>query len=190
MLTSPLIARFRHDDRGVGAVEFALLAPILILVFMASIELPRAYTTARKLDRAARTMSDLISRSSLTSLDDVYAAGAAVIDPIDPTSTGMRLSAVGVYTNGVARICSAAAKNISAEAVNTNLGLAPPVYADPGSRYVKAEVRYTYVPVFNLFSGLQNLTFVRTATWPVRRGTPYYGDPEVIMPGGVKCPQS
>jgi Flp pilus assembly protein TadG len=179
-----------RDRSGIGAVEFALIAPVLIVVFMGAIELPRAYVTARKLDRAARTMSDLVSRTSLASLDDVYAAGAAVVDPLDATMVGMRLSAVGVYTGGAARICSVGAKNVAAEAVNAALGVAPPIFATPGSRYVKAEVRYTYVPVFNLFTLLKGMTFVRTATWPVRRGTTYYGDPEVLMPGGAKCPAS
>ena len=48
------------DQSGVSAMEFALIAPVMILLFMGSIELPRAYTTGQHANRAARSMADLI----------------------------------------------------------------------------------------------------------------------------------
>lgn len=173
---------------GVSAVEFALLAPILVIVFMAAIELPRAYTTARKIDRASRTMADLASRNSLSNLSDVYAAGASVMEPMNTSSAVMRLAAVGVYNNGAARVCSSAANVGSPTPVNTSLGTAPPAYLTTGSRYVKADVSLTYSPIFTIFHSLVGLTITRSTIWPVRKGTMYSGDPEVVMPGGASCP--
>ncbi|WP_458439335.1 TadE/TadG family type IV pilus assembly protein, partial [Methylorubrum extorquens] len=37
-----LLRRFRWNHDGIAATEFALIAPILILLLMASVEFPRA----------------------------------------------------------------------------------------------------------------------------------------------------
>jgi Flp pilus assembly protein TadG len=185
-----LLTRWRQDRRGVSAVEFALIAPIMILTLMATIELPRAFSYSQKLNRATRAMADLIARDNLASLDDIYAAGQAIAQPLQAANAGMRLTALGVYTGGVAKVCSADGRGMAARAVGSNLGAAPPAFATPGSRYVMAEVSLPYVPLFPIFPGLKNLVLNRNAIWPIRKGTPYNADPEVILPGGVKCPST
>ena len=62
------LLRFISCRDGVSAIEFSMIAPILLLVFMGSIELPRAYMIGKRLDNAATTMADLISRGSYTDL--------------------------------------------------------------------------------------------------------------------------
>ncbi len=85
-----LLHGFRRSEEGVGAVEFALIAPVMILVMLASVEIPRAVMTGQRLARSARTMADLISRQNLGALDDVYAAGSAVTRPYDTSGHGYR----------------------------------------------------------------------------------------------------
>lgn len=190
MLIPASLARFRRDTRGVSAVEFALIAPIMLLVLMSTIEFPRAFSYSQKMTRAARAMADLIARDNLASLDDVYAAGLSIALPLQADTASIKLSAVGVYSGGNTKVCSSSARNTAPNAAKSTLGLAPAAFATPGSRYVIAEVSLPYTPYFNLVPGLKNLTLTRQAVWPIRKGTTYYGDPEVVLPGGAKCPQT
>lgn len=179
---------FARDRRGVSAVEFALVAPIMIVIFMGTIELPRAYATKQRLVRATRSMADLISRGSLASVDDIYAAGRAVMYPTDASGSGIVLTAAGVYQlsdkSYQARVCSSTADKATKRAVNSVLGAPPPSEASVNARYMIAEMQVRYVPVFNLFPALTNLTLSQTTTWPVRSVT---GAP-VVLPGGAACP--
>lgn len=182
------LQHLRNAD-GIAAVEFALVAPFLILLLMGTVEFPRAYGISQGLEKAARTMADLISRGSLNSVDDVYAAGAAVTFPYDTSAARIVLTAVGVYAKGqglVARVCSTAARNETAPAVDSELGDPIPSEAKAGARYVTAKVTYRYVPVFGIFPGLDQLTFTKTVSWPVR-GTGANSLAETVLPGGKAC---
>ncbi len=175
---------------GIAAVEFALVAPILILLLMGTVEFPRAYGISQGLEKAARTMADLISRGSLNSVDDVYAAGAAVTRPYDTTGMGVVLSAVGVYADGtgfVSKVCSSKARSATPRNVNSIIGPAPAASQEAKSRYVMAEVTFPYKPLFSILPGLRNYTFSYAITWPIRKGTTYNGKPEIVLPDGKPC---
>jgi Flp pilus assembly pilin Flp len=56
-----LLSRLR-DDSGVSAIEFALIAPILILLMMASVELQRYLRIDRQLANSAENVASLIAQ--------------------------------------------------------------------------------------------------------------------------------
>ena len=43
------LIRLIGDREGVSAIEFSVIAPILLLILMGSIELPRAYMIGKRL---------------------------------------------------------------------------------------------------------------------------------------------
>jgi Flp pilus assembly protein TadG len=181
---------FRRSKEGAGAVEFALIAPVMILVMLASVEIPRAVMTGQRLARSARTMADLISRQNLGALDDVYAAGSAVTRPYDTSGMGIVLSAVGVYADGtglVSKVCSSKAQSAKPRDVNSVIGPAPAASQEAKARYVMAEVTFAYKPLFSILPYLKNYSFSHAITWPIRKGTTYNGKPEVVLPDGKPC---
>ena len=182
--------RFAQARGGVSGVEFALIAPILILMFMASIELPRAITTGRRASLATTTMVDLISRNDVSDIADVYAAAQAVSSPYDLSRAGIVLTAGGVYLDGlapVAKVCSSVAQNDNARSTGSTIGPAPPGITNVGDRLVMAEMRLPYTAIFSVFPVLNRWTFVIRKTWPVREGTTYLGREEIVLPGGKPC---
>ncbi|MGI9434020.1 MAG: TadE/TadG family type IV pilus assembly protein [Geminicoccaceae bacterium] len=73
-------------DQGNVAVEFALILPVLLLLFLASAELGRFVLLHQKVDRVAVTASDLVARAETISeaeIDDVFIAAAQVAEPFD-----------------------------------------------------------------------------------------------------------
>ncbi|MBX9933229.1 MAG: pilus assembly protein [Methylobacterium sp.] len=168
-----------------------MIAPILIVVFMASIELPRFISTHQNLARANRAMADIIARGTLPSVDEVYEAGKAVAAPFDTTGASIVLTAVGVYAQGnafVARVCSSVQHNGTARSLNSTISPIPPAEERDRARYVMSELTARYVPIFNIFPILNSYTFMKQVYWPVRRGTKYNGFDEIILPGGQPCP--
>jgi Flp pilus assembly protein TadG len=182
---------FTGSEEGASAVEFSLIAPILLLIFMASIELPRAYTIGKRLDNAAATMADLVSRGSYMDLAPVFAAAGAISNPYDVTSASIVLTAAGTYQNGsstTTQVCSSAEYNGQARAAGSSLGPPPAGMTRKGDRFVMSEVTMRYRPVFSVFSSLAKWTFRSKRIWPVRGGEVYNGQSEVVLPGGKPCP--
>ena len=75
ILSSPKFAgplkRFRDASEGVAAVEFALIAPLLLLLFLGTVETSYAVAVDRKLSRASSAIADLITQQANLTEDEV-----------------------------------------------------------------------------------------------------------------------
>jgi len=58
-----LLARLRRDKRGMAAVEFGFIVPIMFFLFVGTIEFSQALTVDRRLTLAASSTADLIARA-------------------------------------------------------------------------------------------------------------------------------
>lgn len=65
------LSRLRLSRRGVAAVEFALIAPILIALLGASVDLGRAIITAIRLETAVRSGAEFIVQNPGADIADV-----------------------------------------------------------------------------------------------------------------------
>lgn len=50
------------DDRGMAAVEFALILPLMLVIYMGLVELSRGMRTSQRLDLVAHTLADLTAQ--------------------------------------------------------------------------------------------------------------------------------
>ena len=58
------VARFVRDKRGVAAVEFAFIVPLMLVLLFGMIDTSSAVAVDRKVTIAARTISDLVSQAT------------------------------------------------------------------------------------------------------------------------------
>ena len=73
---SKTIARFTHDGHGIAAVEFAIVAPVLIALFFGSVTAFLLFRDSGGAEKATFTVADILSRQTTvnnTSLDTVRA---------------------------------------------------------------------------------------------------------------------
>lgn len=181
---------FGRADGGASAIEFAFIAPVLVLLFIATIEIPRAIATNNRLAQATITMADLASKNDYADINDVFAAAQVVAAPYRLAGAGIVLTAGGVYKAGndfVARVCSSVQVGDKARVVGSDIGPPPAGTASKGDRFVMAETRLPYRPLFSFFPVLNTLTFTGKAVWPVREGIATNGQAEVVLPGGKPC---
>ena len=63
--------RLRRDTRGVAAVEFALVVPIVIVVYALGFELAQASTVYRKLTDTTVQLANVTSQYTTTACPDL-----------------------------------------------------------------------------------------------------------------------
>lgn len=172
MTRSPALRRFPSDGRGVAIVEFALLAPLLILFYVGMVELVQGLMAERKTAHAASAIGDLVAQAQQVTpaeVDSIFQVAEVVLSPY-PTGEQLevRVSSVKVGANGVARVIWSDAQNCDArnggapnvETDGEIISLPKVTSADgttkdflqPGQSAVMAEVNYTFeTPFSDLF---------------------------------------
>src|SRR5215467_8262204 len=101
------LVSFARDRRGISAVEFAMLLPLMVTMYLGVVEVSRGVAIDRKVTLTTRTMADLASRVTSinnTDMSNLLNATAAVVSPYDQNQVRVVLSAVNIDANGVARI--------------------------------------------------------------------------------------
>lgn len=66
-----MIKRFRRDARGIAALEFAFMAPVLLLILMGVIELTNALSAKRKLMASVQATADLVGQQTNVTASDL-----------------------------------------------------------------------------------------------------------------------
>jgi len=97
--------RFCNDRTGMGAVEFAIITPLLIVAYIGSFEVSVGYSVARKVTRASSTVADVLTQQTdvaKTALDGMPYIVSSVMTPFNPDTgftlkvTGIKITAPGV----------------------------------------------------------------------------------------------
>ena len=89
----------RHAQRGVSAVEFALIAPLMMLMLFGASEVSQAVSVDRKVTLAASTLGDLAAqtdRVSCTGLAAIANVARSVFAPYTATNASMVVASVGL----------------------------------------------------------------------------------------------
>ena len=155
-LTSALFARrlsrklrrLARDKRGVSAVEFAMLLPLMITLYLGGVELSQAVAIDRKVTLISRTLADLVAQvTSVNSTDmtNILAASSAIIAPYAPGSLKITVSSVTIDSNNVAKIAWSKTLNGTARTVGTVVTL-PTALNVANTSLIWGEASYGYTP--------------------------------------------
>lgn len=142
-------AQLRNDEHGVAAVEFALLLPLMITLYLGAVEISQAISADRKVTLTSRTVADLVSQvSSINSagLTDVLNASTAVMAPFPTTPLKMTVTSVTIDANSNATVAWSCTRGGSVHAVGSAVTL-PTSLKIANTTLIWSEASYTYTPV-------------------------------------------
>lgn len=94
--------RIVRDERGIAAVEFALMLPFLILLMLGGFELSRYLLINQKVEKSVYAVADIVSQqTSVTNaqLNQIILAASEIMRPHDIGPNG-RIILSSVYKNG------------------------------------------------------------------------------------------
>lgn len=194
---------FLCDRTGAAALEFALIVPLLLMFLVATAEFVSAVDQKRKVVQLGRTLADLTAQGdtqnpiSAALLSDIVASSGPILAPFSTTAATIQISAVGVYqANNVygAYVCSVYPTTGKRSVGSASDIAIPKNFQRIGARFVLAEVKMPFAPILGsvtpkIVQGLNlNFTWSEAVVWPVRSGSTYSGDAEIVLPNGARCP--
>lgn len=96
-LRQPSLRQMAKSESGLAATEFALLLPVLVLLFFGLVEASTAMTVNRKVAIAANTLADLAAQSETlldSEIDDLFDGVISIVEPNDTTTLQLTLVSV------------------------------------------------------------------------------------------------
>ncbi len=136
-----------YNEKGVSAVEFALIAPVMVLIYFGCIELSLLMRADRRVTSTASSLGDLTARLvTVTDADmqDLFNAATVLMEPYPAGSTRMRITSVVDNGDGQTRVNWSDGFNMTPYAPNTAITIPAGIVVSPGSVIV-AEVEFDYV---------------------------------------------
>jgi len=153
-----------RDHNGIAATEFAMIVPLMLVMFFGTVEFSSGVAVDRKTTLVARTLSDLTSQSPAQQLTDAYlqnvfTASISILYPYPPTPTKATVSQIYVDSNQKATIqwseaaiiAGSAATQATLTASSRNPGddvtpQVPPALLVKQTFLIFSEVSYLYTP--------------------------------------------
>ncbi len=143
------------DRKGVAAVEFALILPLMLAFYYGIVEVGRATMADRRITQVNRALVDLTSQSAAMSdgeVDMIFLIAQMILAPQTTTSTlppmpatlKMTIASVVVDDKGVAKVCWSEQRNTSAPPTNIKL---PAGLLIPKTSVIMAEASFGYTPL-------------------------------------------
>jgi Flp pilus assembly protein TadG len=144
--------RFRglgKDERGVSAVEFAMLLPLMMSLYLGAVEVSQGIGADRKVTLTARTVADLVSQVSSidnSGMTNSLNAGTKVMAPFPSANLKVVVSSIKIDAQGNATVEWSDTFNGAARAKGSTVTL-PEALKVPSSYLIWSEVEYIYTPV-------------------------------------------
>lgn len=149
-----------RDRRGMSAIEFALIVPILLGLYIGTVEIGNAVTVSRRSAAVASTAADLVAQVktiSTSDLQDVVNAAGGILTPYSTKPLTVVLTSVVADQNNQGKVTWSYANKGASRGVGSAYAL-PAGLTQANSSVIVAEITYAFSPILN-FGGFSPAAF-------------------------------
>jgi len=154
------VRRFARHSEAVSAVEFAIVLPFMLLMYIGSVELGDGLAIKFKVTETARTITDLASQYVSIDQNDmssILGASSTIVAPYSAASMVMTVSEITTDAKGNGTITWSCSLNGTPRAVGTAVTL-PSNLQTANISLLWGEATYPYTPQLGyVISGTVNI---------------------------------
>jgi Flp pilus assembly protein TadG len=158
---------FARDREAVAAVEFAIILPFMLLMYIGSVELGDGLAIDFKVTETARSVTDLTSQYvsvDTATMSSILGASSTVVAPYPSSNMVVTVSEVTTNSQGQGTITWSCSLNGTPHTVGQSLTL-PTKLQTPSISLIWGEVTYPYTP---------SIGYVVTGTITMYQSTYFY----------------
>lgn len=153
------LRRLAGNRDGVSAVEFALIAPVMVMLYLGMVEISLALSVDRKVTNAASAIADLVAQDDVitdSEMVNILNASGAIIAPYDVANFSVRISSVSMDLTGNVEVDWSDARGMMARAEGSQPTIPDGVLTN-GRSIIWVEVAYAYEAPFREITGDFNI---------------------------------
>lgn len=144
-MTRSLFRSLAGDDRGISAVEFALLAPVLIAFYLGLSEFCQGYMAQKRMGHVAAAVADLVAQEDTVTranLDDIFTLGGLIMKPFSTATLKQRITSV-TRTGTKVKVDWSRGDGLTARTTGSEVTVPTDLLAD-GQSVIISEATYDY----------------------------------------------
>ena len=148
------LKRAGTNEDGVSSIEFALIAPFLLLLYFGGVELSLLMLADRQVTSTSATMGDLTSRLlSVTDQDavNIFAASEALLSTVSVADVRLRVSSLQNVGGTVTVVWSDANANFTPLAPGQSVASLPAGVVPLGGTVIMTETEFDYTSELGFF---------------------------------------
>ena len=143
------LARHAGNEDGFAAVEFAMIVPIMVVLFLGAVEFSEALTVDRRVTAVASATADLVGQSeevSTSDLDDIMVIADSLLGRVNPVPLKITLMSITSDATGAYTVDWSYGDGASAYGQGSNYSKVPTEMALPNQSLIVSEVTYDFTP--------------------------------------------
>lgn len=102
------LGAFLGNRRGVAAIEFAFIAPLLLTLYFVTMEVAQGMETGKKVSRVGSMVADLVAqqmhRVSKDELDPIMAIGEAILQPYNRSRADIIITGIEITKDSEVKV--------------------------------------------------------------------------------------
>jgi Flp pilus assembly protein TadG len=165
------VAALSRDRSGIAMTEFAVIVPIMLVMFFGTVEMSNGVAVYRKVTLMAHTLSDLTSQSVSvqdSDLTNFFAASTGIMTPYSPASLSQTITELWINSSLQARVQWSSGPL----ALATGSVVSIPSQIKTANTYViYSQVSYVYTPVVGYVMSKSGVTLNDSAYTRPRQST-------------------
>jgi Flp pilus assembly pilin Flp len=205
------IAKFSCNREGVAAIEFAMILPIMVMMFIGAVEMSQAVTVDRRVSQMASSTADLVARAdkniTCSELHDILNASSWIMKPYKPN--GVKITVRNIVNTGAQNLETWKVQYTGPLVSGSGSDPCPPLSCPPpgqatapspqpapglisnGGGLVVVDVAYDYKPlVFDFFMKTGATSIKNGANYTLKETSnhpPRSNSAKLELPNGTKC---
>lgn len=174
--------RFCRERRGIAAVEFALIVPVLLIMYFMTLEASQAIETSKKVSRIGSMVADLVTQQQSVmkaDLDAIMQIGNSTLQPYNRSTPKIVITAIEVTSDTPPKVQVVWSRKMvdgafSADAAKNSITTVPTALNIKGTFLIRVESSLSYQPIITWSADSAKRLGLSSAFANIPMGETYY----------------
>lgn len=192
-LSGSRLRRLAGDRRGVAALEFALIAPLLLSMYFLTMEVGQGIEANKKVGRSASMVADLVTQQQTTTkaeLNAILDIGGALLQPYNRSKPTIIITAIEVTDETTPKVQVVWSRKLvngayGVDQAKGTITTIPEALKIKGSFLVRVETSLMYYPVITWAAGDKGTLGLTAAFDKLDMNESYYLRPRMTQ--SISC---